>query len=106
MIEPNVPMPSFAAAASALRAFRSAVRALSSAYPKWVAGSENDRNSPAVGAPRRAGHIARARGAEERDNGGDFLGFREAAERAAGGDLREHLVPLALLVGESAFAEP
>ena len=46
-------------------------------------------------------------GAEEDDHGGDLLGLGEPAERPAGADLREHLVAVAaLLVGESALAQP
>ena len=68
--------------------------------------SDDDRDGAAVDAPGRAGDVARPVGAEEDDHGCDLLGSREAAERPARADLREHLVPVSLLVGEAAVAEP
>ena len=68
--------------------------------------SDDDRDGAAVDAPGRAGDVARPVGAEEDDHGGDLRRGREASERPARADLREHLVALALLVGEAALAEP
>src|SRR5204862_922114 len=53
--------------------------------------SDDDRDGAAVGAPRCAGDVARARGAKERDHGGDLVGLGKPPERAAGADRSEHL---------------
>src|SRR5262249_17893541 len=68
--------------------------------------SNDDRDRAAVGAPGGARHVAGTRRAEEGDHGGDLLGLGEPAERAPGGDLGEHLVALALLVGEPTLTQP
>ena len=68
--------------------------------------SDDDRDGAAVGAPRGAGDVARARRAEERDDRRDLLRLGQPAERAPGADRGEHLVarlaaPRRLLVGEA-----
>src|SRR5262249_53312168 len=67
---------------------------------------DDDRDGAAVGTPRSPGHVARALGEEEHDHGGDLLGLREPPERSSGAHPREHLVPVALLVGEATLVEP
>ena len=62
----------------------------------------DDRDGPTVRAPGRAGDVRRARRAQEGDHRGDLLGLGEPAERPSRADLREHLVAVALLVGEAA----
>src|SRR5438067_1358253 len=62
----------------------------------WHSG--DDPHPTAVGAPGGRGDGARRGGAQEDGHGSDPLRLGEPAERSPGGDLREHLVALALLV--------
>src|ERR671934_2690381 len=73
--------------------------------------SDDDRNSATVGAPRRARHVSRPLGAEERDDGGNLVRLREPAERPALRHRFEHFLlrlPAhgGLLLGETALSQP
>jgi hypothetical protein len=69
--------------------------------------SDNDRDSSAVRAPRRAGDVGGAFRTEEDDDRGDLLGPREPAQRPSGGDSCKDVVSLAaLLIRKAALGEP
>ena len=72
-----------------------------------AAGSDDDRDGAAVGAPGGAGHVARPVRSRGRRSRRRSPPAPPAAERPARADLRQHLVAVAaLLVGEAALPEP
>src|SRR6266496_4754997 len=67
---------------------------------------DDDRDSASVHAPGGARHETGKVRAQEGDHRCDLLRLRKPAQRSAGGDAGEHLVAVALLVGEPALPQP